>query len=961
MYIGRMGAVWLVVAAVWSGAVAGHSFLNDISRNLRTEMSGVMEMANVSYSTPVINATYLSKNEFDMRAMGMLYNSTHLVIDLIAKKEAYPEGFVHVSDGNLELAPVKDEWRTLLAHYAGPTAVIVVAALFAVSLPLAGLFWCCCHWCRSGRRRRPFDRKYDACLKGLLAILLIALLTLFLFGVVCAFATESQLESSAAEVGGAVRAGLRDAQTYMNATQHHAHWLLVVNYAQLERKLNGLLTGAGMAVSVQLGEFSNAVSVTTLNKMVQQLDGVQADLQKVQQLTSTLRFKAEQLNTGLRKVKLKLLTTLAHCEMPPCINLQRKHRIGELNTEIQYSQMLDKYFPTMPDVSELLNNVTSLLNSHIKEEVAEGYRVFRDIQRGIQRSVDEHIPGVQQAVTDTGVKLAELATQITWRAGNVSETLRLHEHDAVILQDAVRRYAPYRRYVGLGTASALLLITCVMAWGLMCGVCGKRPDVYGAADCCNKGQGSNCLLCGMVIIFVLGGVVTVVMLVYFVVGVTAQRFVCDPLTEPRGNRLFADVERFVELERAIYNDSADGSFNLTTVITRCHNNLTIFETLELRRAVDAGAWRARAAEAVRRRAAGLRPAFPAARAPLTILKDSAKQKLRQLADTGLSDFDFDRILSALETNMTSLSLDALSEQLRSTAAAVAARAGYRDVSRDLAAAAADLHHLHDDVLRPMLDYTAQLNTTAMKLRDVLRFNHTSLKEAISYLIYETTQAELFLNTQGPDVMQNMTREFAETVGALVDEYLARVEHAAHHHVGRCGPLSSAFNATRDAVCRNLLMPTNGYWMSVAWCVVLAAPLLAVARRLARLYTHLDPYPGPLVEAEYLYDAYADRDNVPLANAYKAEKRSGRDGRGRGRGEGGGGGGGGGGAGGAGAAGGGGAGGEAASLAPPLDAHHARRYNDMAPKHWEEGPPRYHGPTEYERPPPYYYPGPNDRQ
>ncbi|KAJ8729796.1 hypothetical protein PYW07_016834 [Mythimna separata] len=50
----------------------------------------------------------------------------------------------------------------------------------------------------------------------------------------------------------------------------------------------------------------------------------------------------------------------------------------------------------------------------------------------------------------------------------------------------------------------------------------------------------------------------------------------------------------------------------------------------------------------------------------------------------------------------------------------------------------------------------------------------------------------------------------------------------------------------------------------------------------------------------------------------------------------------------------------AAVAPPLDAYHARRYNDMAPKHWEEGPPRYLG-TEYERPPPYYYPGPHDRQ
>ncbi|KAJ2939836.1 hypothetical protein O0L34_g18030 [Tuta absoluta] len=92
------------------------------------------------------------------------------------------------------------------------------------------------------------------------------------------------------------------------------------------------------------------------------------------------------------------------------------------------------------------------------------------------------------------------------------------------------------------------------------------------------------------------------------------------------------------------------------------------------------------------------------------------------------------------------------------------------------------------------------------------------------------------------------------------------------------------------------------------------------------------------------------------SAYKAEKRSGRDVRG-------GGGGGRGGAGPSGGVAGGGAGAAraAAALPPVPEPHVARRYNDMAPKHWEEGPPRYHGPTEYERPPPYYYPGPADRQ
>lgn len=101
-----------------------------------------------------------------------------------------------------------------------------------------------------------------------------------------------------------------------------------------------------------------------------------------------------------------------------------------------------------------------------------------------------------------------------------------------------------------------------------------------------------------------------------------------------------------------------------------------------------------------------------------------------------------------------------------------------------------------------------------------------------------------------------------------------VARAAERDVGRCGPLSNAFNATRDAACRafvlpavtapslpsasNLLPPSsnriqsvvlqNGYWVSVCWCALLMPVVLCVSARLARLYRRAEPYPGPLVEA-----------------------------------------------------------------------------------------------------------------
>lgn len=205
---------------------------------------------------------------------------------------------VSVSDHHLEVASVRTHWKPLAAHYAGPGAVLACALLVAAVLPLVGLCWCCCYWCRVGRRRRPFDRKYDACQKGVLAIVLIALLTLFLFGVVCLFATASQMDAGARGAGAAVRVGARDAHTYIEATSAHAHHLLVTNYAELAARLDALLQTSGAMLSLKLSQFSRAVSVSALSQLVDKLDDVKDNLERVQRLTAQLRNKADELNTG---------------------------------------------------------------------------------------------------------------------------------------------------------------------------------------------------------------------------------------------------------------------------------------------------------------------------------------------------------------------------------------------------------------------------------------------------------------------------------------------------------------------------------------------------------------------------------------------------------------------------------------------------------------------------------------
>lgn len=57
----------------------------------------------------------------------------------------------------------------------------------------------------------------------------------------------------------------------------------------------------------------------------------------------------------------------------------------------------------------------------------------------------------------------------------------------------IKEYYIYVYYVLLAVSSTLLLVLMCIVCGLLCGICGKRPDGYGD-DCCNKGAGARFLI-----------------------------------------------------------------------------------------------------------------------------------------------------------------------------------------------------------------------------------------------------------------------------------------------------------------------------------------------------------------------------------------------------------------------------------------------------------------------------------
>ncbi|GLH10645.1 Uncharacterized protein GBIM_15563 [Gryllus bimaculatus] len=206
----------------------------------------------------------------------------------------------------------------------------------------------------------------------------------------------------------------------------------------------------------------------------------------------------------------------------------------------------------------------------------------------------------------------------------------------------------------------------------------------------------------------------------------------------------------------------------------------------------------------------------------------------------------------------------------------------------------------------------------------LRLGFGDARLAADAAVRQLEAAQRRFDEGASQLLVQLANTLANEVMQRLDAHLHRVVDLMQASVGACAPLSRAVNASLVAVCDEVLLPVNGWWVGCGLCLVLFIPALILATCLATQYRR--PRADQYIPAG------------PDAAGKKRGQRRYHEGYHDN------------------AAGGGGA------YEFPSRRDHDARFSDMAPKHWDlpngAPPPRYLGP-EYERPPPYYYPGPGD--
>ncbi|XP_019762010.1 prominin-like protein isoform X2 [Dendroctonus ponderosae] len=828
------------------------SKINEITKNLKQAV-GLLDF-NVAYTDFVNDATYYSSTEFNAGGMAGLYKLTRLFINVFAPKDILMEGLISIDAGNNINIVENPDFTAITKYYASLVAIVVFLLLCVVLFPLCGLCFCCCRCCGNcGAKALPSDKRRDTSKKVIQAILLIMCTTGLLFCIVCAFASNQQLEDGVQEFPTNLNYSVRDTETFMDTTNAHLRHLLTNNYQEFSTALNNVLQNGTEIAMNQLFEFAGAANLTKLFDFSENLGNVNNTLYELKSDTNRLRVYASQLNDALRKVKRDLTKTLNDCSyLPECSDFKKK--IDLLQTNIDFSQV--------PDVSSTIASLGSLNIANIQNDVDAGQKSLNNIRVSLSDALNKGLNEAKTQLANGQTIITENLDSVTGSVNDVKKQIDSSASNAIkSSQQFIDNNGKYRFYFGVTISCALLSIVVFIFFGLICGVCGKRPDGY-SDNCCNKGTGSNFLCCAVAFMFLFGFIISLITLLFLLVGVISERVICDPLSNP-------DPDQFT-LIRLLDDYNLDFGIDVTpsTLLSNCFQNKSIYTTFNLQTKFKLDEIRAKfdISEAMKNLQ------FNGSIIPdnFTIIDGNTLDNLAKFNP----DINSDGFIDELSRNLTNYNLDELSDGLRSVISALPS--SRETLKSELELSLLHLNTYNEKLIIPMKNVSQTLVANVLNLTEQLNMGYNTFQEAIEALTEDINHIQDVLRTEGPARLNETAQIFANTTLMIITTYLDRVQDHIEVKIGQCGPLSLVINSTLTSTCDKVLTPWNGFWFSLFWTSILYVITIFVATSLGNLYKKHKPY-DQYIETEYLYDAYADRgDNIPLnSRGGKRSKKKGK--------------------------------------------------------------------------------------
>jgi len=558
---------------------------------------------------------------------------------------------------------------------------------------------------------------------------------------------------------------------------------------------------------------------------------------------------------------------------------------------------VESEFQKLPNTTSLLEDLNNLLKTDVERSINRGKSALDELSLKIQSKVKNDIPKLKKKIRLTGNELKNYSMELEKAIDQVP--LDRGRDGIQKVEEFIVEWGPYGNYVGLSATVMFTFIFSLLTFGLFIGCCGKQPGVDN--ECCSRKTGAKFIGCGIFFIFLTVMGLGAVTLVYFAAsGVLTQVF-CPSIWDNRTEALLG----LPTLELKGFKGPS-----WTTVLGSCKENTAAYVAFNLQSKysvkglVDLSN---RFREEVDRLATQVEVPEDWTR-DIEFLSTDAKSELLRFANSRVTKIDFKGFVDELSTSkLTTFDFTSVTSRLN---ASVQSRELPLEITTRLMNEIVFLNGLRTQVFEPMSKNVRQSIDT---LED-LAMEQKDLKSRVLRVVEAAAKASGILKGQGLGTeLTTIARQFSTSFLTNIDDYANFTHTSITQKVGSCRPLYDAYNASATAICVNVGLPLSGYWFSITCLLLIFFPLLIVGGRLSKLWRKVK---GGVYESETFYSTnYGNDDTIPLSN-----------------------------------------------IARPKRAHSrtSSRFDDTshgAHKAWANHHTPPNGPGEYERPPPYYYPGP----
>ncbi|XP_068178749.1 prominin 1 b isoform X3 [Antennarius striatus] len=810
-------------------------------------------------------AVYDTHAYYEPGAVGLLFHIVHAFLYVVQPHSFPKDLIVKVIQQNMGGIKI-EEWRKpenvvlllqSLYYEAGFLICVAIGVVFLVLTPIIGMCFCVCRCCENcGGEMHQRQRKNVDCQRGFYTASLIATSIFIILGVLIAYAANHNVSTQIKSTRRFINTNMRDLRTFANNTPAQIEYL-TAQYTTAKNKVLSELDNIGPLLGGRIHSQLEKEVVPSLDTALRMAGAMRETKEALENVSSSLEVLQDgtvKLKASLSDERSSLSNTLSD---PACTNGAVSHTCNSIRSTLS-QLVVNADFSRLPDVSNALANVNTVLRTDLSNIVQKGYSSFNDTPRLVKeqtKNIISALPRVKTMLDKIGTEINNFAKMFPVEASLANFTIFLNNG-----QKNIESYYPQVDqidfYRWIGCVAVLCMVVLVLAFnilGLLCGTCGYDKQATPTTRGCLSNTGGNLLMAGVGFSFIFAWMLMAMVTALFVVGGNVEKLVCEPLAN---RQLFSIIDTPFLVHPAKKNflpgmlfQNPNIDLTIGSMYRECHENNGLYHALQLETMFNINSFLNRTV--YNKDLAKVLEGVQVDLQDISLLEQAGRDNLINFANSGVGQIDFDAYLAEVIKGVTVVDLLSFSADLEAQTDNLPRGA----LENALKGHASSIRQIHREQVVPMeqaMKYVKARSTLSQSIRQLQRMS-SDLPVKVTNILSAIDASEYLITHNASHVVKQETKGYVESLVGYFKQYTEWVRNSLTAEVAQCKPISNIVDSMEIVACSFIIDSVNTFWFGLGGCCILLIPSIIFSVKLAKYYRRMDtedvfedsPYPDTL--------------------------------------------------------------------------------------------------------------------